>query len=93
MATEICLEIDDDGTMTVSTETKEQEASEQESEGNEGTPVKDIAQALELIKQMAEQASMAPPVSGENPEDEPPADENAEESAMNSAYRPGVTGR
>lgn len=64
MSVEICLTINDDGTMTVS---KEDVAAEQAEGGTEettettnDTPVRDIKQALDVIKQMAEAASITP---------------------------------
>jgi hypothetical protein len=92
MSTKICLLINDDGTMSV----KAGEAMEQPMPGMEGgqeegntVPVKNIDEALAMIKQLAEAAAM--PAEGEAIEQ--PMQDQGEESAMMGAYRPGQTGR
>ena len=62
MSIRICLDIDDAGAMTVSQETKEAEAATEGLEGETtGQPVKNIQQALQVIQQFAEAASMQAP--------------------------------
>lgn len=97
MAMEICLRIEDDGSMSVSQEEAQQEAAEAEGQEEQGTPVKSIDEALQMIKQMADQGSMAPPSGDtEMPEStpdmegtqEPGGDSAEEEQAMMDNYKP-----
>ena len=58
MATEICLRIEDDGSMSVSQEDAAQETAENEQQES-GTPVRSIKDALKLISEMAQAATMS----------------------------------
>ena len=78
MATEICLLIDDDGKLYVSTEDKQAEATEGGAPEDKGTPVGSIDEALAAIKEMAQAGSMAPPPGSE---EVPPAPSEAAPSA------------
>ena len=85
--TEICLNIEDDGTMTVSA-----------GEGGQQAPVQSIEEALGMIKELAAAAAMpteaqAAPMEGEGAPAEAMPMEGEEESAMMEGYRPGQTGR
>ena len=100
MATEICVTVEDDGSFTVEAEEKQVEDQEEGSEdtGNE-QQFKTIDEALAAVKQMAEQASLAPPQDEAEPmpeeggEPPPTAPGEEEDAAMMQNFRPGSTGR
>ena len=94
MSTEICLCIEEDGTMAIKVEEKEAAPEQEQMEGGQKTPVKTIEEALSMIKTMAEQASMGPPADGMATDDagltEDPAAAGQEDQAMQDSYRKGV---
>ena len=94
MATEITLCLEDDGTITVESGEKEESPEQEAAEGGNKTQVNSIEEAIQIVTQMAQTASMGPEETGEPtgmPEAEEPAAE--EEAAMQAGFRPGVTGR
>jgi hypothetical protein len=91
MAMEITLCLEDSGEMYIKSGEKEESPEMESAEGGEKIPVKSIDDALAMIKQMADSASMAPPAEGmEEPTAEagaPMEDPMAEEDAMASNFQ------
>jgi hypothetical protein len=91
MAMEICICVEDDGSITVEAGEKEESLEQESAEGGNKTPVKSIEEALAVAKQALESASMAPPAEGmEEPTAEagtPMEDPMAEEDAMASNFQ------